>query len=102
VRSTLYSAFGIRKLATVYTPSNDYAVLIETDRAQQLDPAVLSKVYVRSATGPRFPQQPTTATAWTSDQIETQTRVVAAGHRDRNIHRRSQRWRGTIAQPRCT
>src|SRR5262245_23932942 len=51
VRSTLYSAFGIRKLATVYTPSNDYAVLIETDRAQQLDPAVLSKVYVRSNTG---------------------------------------------------
>jgi multidrug efflux pump subunit AcrB len=55
VRSTLYSAFGIRKLATVYTPSNDYAVLIETDRAQQLDPAVLSKVYVRSATGQQVP-----------------------------------------------
>ena len=55
VRSTLYSAFGIRKLATVYTPSNDYAVLIETDRAQQLDPAVLSKIYVRSATGQQVP-----------------------------------------------
>jgi HAE1 family hydrophobic/amphiphilic exporter-1 len=55
VRSTLYSAFGIRKLATVYTPSNDYAVLIETDRAQQLDPAVLSKVYVRSSTGQQVP-----------------------------------------------
>ena len=55
VRSTLYSAFGIRKLATVYTPSNDYAVLIETDRANQLDPAVLSKVYVRSITGQQVP-----------------------------------------------
>jgi hydrophobic/amphiphilic exporter-1 (mainly G- bacteria), HAE1 family len=55
VRSTLYSAFGIRKLATVYTPSNDYAVLIETDRAQQLDPAVLSKIYVRSNTGQQVP-----------------------------------------------
>ena len=55
VRSTLYSAFGIRKLATVYTPSNDYAVLIETDRAQQLDPAVLSKVYVKSITGQQVP-----------------------------------------------
>ena len=55
VRSTLYSAFGIRKIATVYTPSNDYAVIIETDRAQQLDPAVLSKVYVRSATGQQVP-----------------------------------------------
>ena len=40
VRSTLYSAFGIRKIATVYTPSNDYAVLLETDQAQTLDPAM--------------------------------------------------------------
>jgi HAE1 family hydrophobic/amphiphilic exporter-1 len=55
VRSTLYSAFGIRKIATVYTPSNDYAVLIETDRASQLDPAVLSKVFVRSVTGQQVP-----------------------------------------------
>jgi hydrophobic/amphiphilic exporter-1 (mainly G- bacteria), HAE1 family len=55
VRSTLYSAFGIRKLATVYTPSNDYAVLLETDRAAQLDPAILSKVYVRSSSGQQVP-----------------------------------------------
>ncbi len=32
VRSTLYSAFGNRKIATVYTPSNDYAVILETDK----------------------------------------------------------------------
>ena len=55
VRSTLYSAFGIRKIATVYTPSNDYAVILETDKAQPLDPAVLSKVYVRSDTGQQVP-----------------------------------------------
>ncbi len=51
VRSTLYSAFGTRKIATVYTPSNDYAVILEADRAQMLDPGVLSKVYVRSSSG---------------------------------------------------
>ena len=34
VRSTLYSAFGTRKIATVYTPSNDYAVILEADKAQ--------------------------------------------------------------------
>ena len=51
VRSTLYSAFGTRKIATVYTPSNDYAVILEADRVQTLDPSVLSKVYVRSSTG---------------------------------------------------
>jgi hydrophobic/amphiphilic exporter-1 (mainly G- bacteria), HAE1 family len=55
VRSTLYSAFGIRKIATVYTPSNDYAVILETDKARVLDPAVLSKVYVRSNTGMQVP-----------------------------------------------
>ena len=38
VRSTLYSAFGTRKIATVYTPSNDYAVILETDKARTLDP----------------------------------------------------------------
>jgi HAE1 family hydrophobic/amphiphilic exporter-1 len=55
VRSTLYSAFGIRKIATVYTPSNDYAVILETDKARVLDPTVLSKVYVRSNTGMQVP-----------------------------------------------
>ncbi|HJU31457.1 MAG TPA: efflux RND transporter permease subunit [Hyphomicrobiaceae bacterium] len=55
VRSTLYSAFGIRQLATVYTPSNDYSVLLEADRAAQLDPNILSKVYVRSVSGQQVP-----------------------------------------------
>jgi HAE1 family hydrophobic/amphiphilic exporter-1 len=51
VRSTLYSAFGTRKIATVYTPSNDYAVILEADRLQTLDPSVLSKINVRNSTG---------------------------------------------------
>jgi hypothetical protein len=51
VRSTLYSAFGTRKIATVYTPSNDYAVIVEADKATILDPSVLSKVFIRSNTG---------------------------------------------------
>ena len=51
VRSTLYSAFGSRKIATVYTPSNDYAVILEADRLQTLDPSVLSKVSLRNSTG---------------------------------------------------
>ena len=51
VRSTLYSAFGTRKIATVYTPSNDYAVILEADKLRTLDPSVLSKVNVRSNTG---------------------------------------------------
>ena len=51
VRSTLYSAFGTRKIASVFTASNDYAVIVEADKARQLDPSILSKVFVRSANG---------------------------------------------------
>jgi HAE1 family hydrophobic/amphiphilic exporter-1 len=51
VRSTLYSAFGTRKIATVYTPSNDYAVILEADSVQVLDPGVLSKIFIRSNSG---------------------------------------------------
>jgi HAE1 family hydrophobic/amphiphilic exporter-1 len=51
VRSTLYSAFGSRQIATVYTPSNDYQVIMETDRTVTLDPGVLSKIYLQSSTG---------------------------------------------------
>jgi HAE1 family hydrophobic/amphiphilic exporter-1 len=51
VRSTLYSAFGTRQIATVFTPSNDYAVILETDKARTLDPGILSKVFVRSSSG---------------------------------------------------
>jgi HAE1 family hydrophobic/amphiphilic exporter-1 len=51
VRSTLYSAFGMRQIGTVYTPSNDYMVIMEADRSQVLDPGVLSKIYIKSSTG---------------------------------------------------
>ena len=51
LRSTLYSAFGTRQIATVYTASNDYQVIMETDKARTLDPGVLSKIYVRSSSG---------------------------------------------------
>jgi HAE1 family hydrophobic/amphiphilic exporter-1 len=51
VRSTLYSAFGTRKIATVYTPSNDYAVILETARTRDLDPGILSKVNIRNNAG---------------------------------------------------
>ena len=55
VRQTLYSAFGTRKVATVFTPSNDYAVILETDKDKTLDPSVLQKVHVRSNSGQLVP-----------------------------------------------
>jgi HAE1 family hydrophobic/amphiphilic exporter-1 len=51
LRSTLYAAFGSGQIATVYTPANDYAVILEADRTNALDPSILSKVYITSSTG---------------------------------------------------
>ncbi|CAO3418627.1 efflux RND transporter permease subunit [Azospirillum doebereinerae] len=55
VRSTLYSAFGQRQVSTIYTPSNDYQVLIELEPKYQQDDAALSRIYVRAASGKLVP-----------------------------------------------
>lgn len=55
VRSTLYSAFGQRQVSTIYTPSNDYAVLIELDPAYQQGEESLERIYVRSSNGKLVP-----------------------------------------------
>ncbi len=55
VRSTLYSAFGQRQVSTIYTPSNDYAVMIELDPQYQQDDSALSRIYVRSSNGRLIP-----------------------------------------------
>lgn len=49
VRSTLYSAFGSRQVSTIYTPSNDYQVILEAAREFKQDPSALSRLYVRGA-----------------------------------------------------
>jgi HAE1 family hydrophobic/amphiphilic exporter-1 len=51
VRTTLYSAFGSRNIADVYTSANDYQVILEADKARTLDPSILSKVFVKSSSG---------------------------------------------------
>ena len=51
LRSTLYSTFGTRKIATVFTAANDYAVIVEADSKYQLDPSVLNRVFLRASTG---------------------------------------------------
>ncbi len=52
IRNTLYSAFGGRQVATIYTPSNDYQVILEADPKFQELSENLARMYVRStATG---------------------------------------------------
>jgi hydrophobic/amphiphilic exporter-1 (mainly G- bacteria), HAE1 family len=51
IRTTLYNAFGSRQIATIFTATNDYQVIMEADRAYQNDPAVLSRLLLRTASG---------------------------------------------------
>jgi multidrug efflux pump subunit AcrB len=55
IRSTLYSAFGSRQVATIYTATNDYEVILEVDPRFQQDPQALSSIYVRSGSGQQIP-----------------------------------------------
>ena len=51
VRQTLYTAFGTRTIANVYTSLNDYPVIVEANKDFVLDPTVLSRVFVRASSG---------------------------------------------------
>jgi HAE1 family hydrophobic/amphiphilic exporter-1 len=51
VRQELYDAFGTRQVATIYTPSNDYQVILEAKPEFRTDPSSLSKIYVKTNGG---------------------------------------------------
>jgi HAE1 family hydrophobic/amphiphilic exporter-1 len=51
----LFSAFGARQVSTIYTASNDYQVILQTEPRFQQDPADLSRIYVRPSGGNAAP-----------------------------------------------
>ncbi len=55
VENALYSAFGPRQISTIYSPDNQYRVLLELMNEFQMNPDSLSLLYVRSATGQLIP-----------------------------------------------
>ena len=55
IEDTLYSAYGTRQVSTIYSPSNQYQVLMELAPQYQMDPAALGMLYVRSNTGQLVP-----------------------------------------------
>jgi HAE1 family hydrophobic/amphiphilic exporter-1 len=48
VRQELFDAFGTRQVATIYTPSNDYQVILESLPEFQADPSALSKIFLKT------------------------------------------------------
>ncbi len=48
VRQELFDAFGTRQVATIYTPSNDYQVILEAAPEFRADPSNLSQIFVKT------------------------------------------------------
>ncbi|HKR80195.1 MAG TPA: multidrug efflux RND transporter permease subunit [Nitrospira sp.] len=55
IDDTLYDAFGQRQVAILYTPLNQYHVVMEVAPQFWQDPATLHDIYVRSSTGSQVP-----------------------------------------------
>ncbi|WP_031501038.1 efflux RND transporter permease subunit [Bryobacter aggregatus] len=55
IQSTLYGAYGQREVTTIYSPANQYAVILEVEAKYQKDATSLKKLYLRSATGALVP-----------------------------------------------
>jgi HAE1 family hydrophobic/amphiphilic exporter-1 len=55
IEDALYSAYGSRQVSTIYTPSNQYFVIMEMAPEYQKTPEALSLIYLRSKTGGNVP-----------------------------------------------
>jgi HAE1 family hydrophobic/amphiphilic exporter-1 len=55
IRNQLFNAYGSRQIATIYTPSNDYQVIMEVPPKFQQSTSDLSKLYLKTAGGQSVP-----------------------------------------------
>jgi hydrophobic/amphiphilic exporter-1 (mainly G- bacteria), HAE1 family len=55
IEDSLYSAFGTRQVSTIYTPTNQYYVIMEVAPEFQRDEGALSAIYVRARGGRLVP-----------------------------------------------
>jgi HAE1 family hydrophobic/amphiphilic exporter-1 len=55
IENALYSAYGSRQATTIYSPANQYKVIMELEPRYQMDPSALGMLYVRSGAGDLVP-----------------------------------------------
>ena len=55
IEDALANAYGSRQVSSIFTPNNEYQVVLEVKPEFQESPALLSRLYVRSATGVLVP-----------------------------------------------
>jgi HAE1 family hydrophobic/amphiphilic exporter-1 len=55
IENALYSAYGTRQVSTIYSPTNQYQVIMELAPRFQTDPSVLQLLYIRADSGKLVP-----------------------------------------------
>ncbi|HKI85340.1 MAG TPA: efflux RND transporter permease subunit, partial [Thermoanaerobaculia bacterium] len=55
IEDALYSAYGERRVSTIYAPNNEYQVLLELEPAFQDNPDALNELFIRSTSGNLVP-----------------------------------------------
>jgi HAE1 family hydrophobic/amphiphilic exporter-1 len=55
VRQELYNAFGVRQVATIYSPVNSYQVILETAPEFQVGPDDLARIFLKTTNGTVVP-----------------------------------------------
>jgi HAE1 family hydrophobic/amphiphilic exporter-1 len=86
IRQELFNAFGARQVATIYTPTNDYQVILESQPRFQADSSQLQNIFVKTnvsgaggtGTGPGAGVSGNGIPSGTSIPLSTVTRVVSA------------------------
>jgi HAE1 family hydrophobic/amphiphilic exporter-1 len=60
IRQEMFNAFGARQVASIYTPTNDYQVILESQPEFQTDVSALSRIYLKTASGVSVPLESVT------------------------------------------
>jgi HAE1 family hydrophobic/amphiphilic exporter-1 len=60
IRQEMFNAFGARQVATIYTPTNDFQVILESKPEFTTDVSALSRIYLKTATGVSVPLESVT------------------------------------------
>src|SRR5688572_11186580 len=60
VRQELFNAFGSRQVATIYTPDDDFQVILESKPEFQNDISALSRIYLKTGNGQSVPLEAVT------------------------------------------
>ena len=55
IEDALASAYSSRQISTIFTPNNEYQVILELEPQYQTDPSALSMLYIRSMKGALVP-----------------------------------------------